>query len=165
NQGWPVALAILAAVAVGGFIGALYALLFNRLGMPSFVSTLAGLLAVLGLQLYILGSTGSINLPYGSNLVNFGQLLMMPKLVSFALAAVPGIVMLITGLRTVARRRAANLSAPSTGGLVTRAVVITVILELIVFYLNQARGIPWMFGLFVGLVISMHYALTRTKWG
>ncbi|RVB38515.1 sugar ABC transporter permease, partial [Mesorhizobium sp. M7A.F.Ca.CA.001.06.1.1] len=142
NQGWPVALAILAAVAVGGFIGALYALLFNRLGMPSFVSTLAGLLAVLGLQLYILGSTGSINLPYGSNLVNFGQLLMMPKLVSFALAAVPGIVMLITGLRTVARRRAANLSAPSTGGLVTRAVVITVILELIVFYLNQARGIP-----------------------
>ncbi|RVA67684.1 sugar ABC transporter permease [Mesorhizobium sp. M7A.F.Ca.CA.001.08.1.1] len=165
NQGWPVALAILAAVAVGGFIGALYALLFNRLGMPSFVSTLAGLLAVLGLQLYILGSTGSINLPYGSNLGNFGQLLMMPKLVSFALAAVPGIVMLITGLRTVARRRAANLSAPSTGGLVTRAVVITVILELIVFYLNQARGIPWMFGLFVGLVISMHYALTRTKWG
>lgn len=94
NQGWPVALAILAAVAVGGFIGALYALLFNRLGMPSFVSTLAGLLAVLGLQLYILGSTGSINLPYGSNLVNFGQLLMMPKIVSFALAAVPGIVML-----------------------------------------------------------------------
>ena len=43
-----------------------YAVLFNRLGMPSFVSTLAGLLAVLGLQLYILGSTGSINLPYGS---------------------------------------------------------------------------------------------------
>ena len=46
--------------------------------MPSFVSTLAGLLAVLGLQLYILGSTGSINLPYGSPLVNFGQMLVMP---------------------------------------------------------------------------------------
>ena len=29
---------------------------------------------VLGLQLYILGSTGSINLPYGSALVNFGQI-------------------------------------------------------------------------------------------
>ncbi|MER8922242.1 sugar ABC transporter permease [Mesorhizobium sp. M0802] len=165
NQGWPVALAILAAIAVGGFIGALYALLFNRLGMPSFVSTLAGLLAVLGLQLYILGSTGSINLPYGSNLVNFGQLLVMPDWLSYALAALPGIVMLITGLRTVSRRRAVNLSAPSVGGLIVRVAALTILLELIVGYLNQARGIPWMFGLFVGLVVAMNYALIRTQWG
>ncbi|ESX13870.1 sugar ABC transporter permease [Mesorhizobium sp. M0761] len=165
NQGWPVALAILAAIAVGGFIGALYALLFNRLGMPSFVSTLAGLLAVLGLQLYILGSTGSINLPYGSNLVNFGQLLVMPDWLSYALAALPGIVMLIAGLRTVSRRRAVNLSAPSVGGLIVRVAALTILLELIVGYLNQARGIPWMFGLFVGLVVAMNYALTRTQWG
>ena len=165
NQGWPVALAIVAAVAVGGAIGSLYALLFNRLGMPSFVSTLAGLLAVLGLQLYILGSTGSINLPYGSNLVDFGQLLVMPAWVSYGLAALPGIVMLVTGFRTVARRREANLSAPSTGGIIVRAVATTVVLELIIAYLNQARGVPWMFGLFVGLVMAMNYALTRTKWG
>lgn len=51
---------------VGALIGSLYAFVFNRFGMPSFVSTLSGLLAVLGLQLYILGATGSINLPYGS---------------------------------------------------------------------------------------------------
>ena len=54
------------AVVIGALIGAVYALLFNRLGMPSFVSTLAGLLAILGMQLYLLGATGSINLPYGS---------------------------------------------------------------------------------------------------
>jgi D-xylose transport system permease protein len=165
NQGWPVALAVIAAVAAGGGIGGLYALLFNRLGMPSFVSTLAGLLAVLGLQLYLLGATGSINLPYGSTMVNFGQLLVMPDYVSYALAAIPGILVFVTGARTVARRRQANLSSQSHGGLSFRAVVITVILELIVFYLNQDRGIPWMFGLFVGLVIAMSYALTRTKWG
>ena len=64
--------------------------LFNRLGMPSFVSTLAGLLAVLGMQLYMLGSTGSINLPYGSPLVNFGQLLVMPAVVAYVLALSPG---------------------------------------------------------------------------
>ncbi|TJW41988.1 MAG: sugar ABC transporter permease [Mesorhizobium sp.] len=165
NQGWPVALAILAAVAFGGLIGSLYALLFNRLGMPSFVSTLAGLLAVLGMQLYILGSTGSINLPYGSNLVNFGQLLVMPDWVSYGLAALPSIVMLVTGLRTVNRRRAVNLSARSVSGLIVRALAITILLELIIAYLNQSRGIPWMFGLFVGLVVAMNYALTRTKWG
>jgi D-xylose transport system permease protein len=44
-------------------------------------------------------------------------------------------------------------------------VAITVLLELIAWYLNQDRGVPWMFGLFVGLVVAMNYALTRTKWG
>lgn len=165
NQGWPVALAILAALAFGALIGSLYALLFNRLGMPSFVSTLAGLLAVLGMQLYILGSTGSINLPYGSTLVDFGQLMVMPKWVSHTFAAIPGLAMLVSGLRTFARRRAANLSTPSVTGLILRVAAITIGLELIVAYLNQSRGIPWMFGLFVGLVVAMNYALTRTKWG
>jgi D-xylose transport system permease protein len=165
NQGWPVPLAILAAVAVGGLIGSLYALLYNRLGMPSFVSTLSGLLAVLGMQLYILGSTGSINLPYGSAVVNFGQMMVMPRLVAHILAALPCIAILWTGVRAIARRREANLSAPSLGSIVFRAVVVTVVLELIVLYLNQDRGIPWMFGLFVGLVMVMNYALTRTRWG
>jgi D-xylose transport system permease protein len=165
NQGWPAPLAILAAVAVGGLIGSLYALLYNRLGMPSFVSTLSGLLAVLGMQLYILGSTGSINLPYGSAVVNFGQMMVMPRLVAHILAALPCIAILWTGVRAIARRREANLSAPSLGSIVFRAVVVTVVLELIVLYLNQDRGIPWMFGLFVGLVMVMNYALTRTRWG
>jgi len=46
-----------------------------------------------------------------------------------------------------------------------RVAAIIIGLELIVAYLNQSRGIPWMFGLFVGLVVAMNYALTRTKWG
>ncbi len=165
NQGWPVAVAILAALVFGALIGALYAVLFNRFGMPSFVATLAGLLSVLGLQLYLLGSTGSINLPYGSPLVEFGQLLVMPAPVSYVLAALPGIVMFVLGFRTATRRRAAGLSAQPMSSLLLRSVVITVVLEFIAYYLNLDRGIPWMFGLFVGLVVAMNYALTRTKWG
>ncbi|WP_064709342.1 sugar ABC transporter permease [Rhizobium bangladeshense] len=165
NQGWPVVLAILAAMAVGALIGSLYAFLFNRFGMPSFVSTLSGLLAVLGLQLYILGSTGSINLTYGSWLVNFGQIMVMPDPVAYVLVALAGFGFFFASYRTAARRRAAGLSSKSVGGLLLRAVIITVALEAIAFYLNQSRGIPWMFGLFVGLVAAMNYALTRTKWG
>ena len=74
NMGWPIPLAILVAIVAGIIVGALYAVLYNRLGMPSFVATLAGLLALLGMQLYILGPTGSINLPYASPLVRFGRL-------------------------------------------------------------------------------------------
>ncbi len=165
NEGWPVAAAIATAVVIGVLIGAVYAFLFNRLGMPSFVTTLAGLLAILGLQLYVLGASGSINLPYGSWLVNFGQLMVMPRWFSQLLALVPGVVMLVLGWHTRERRRASNLSAPSLGGLVARCVALTVLLEVVAWYLNQARGVPWMFGLFLVLTVMLDYALTRTKWG
>jgi D-xylose transport system permease protein len=165
NQDWPLALAIVTALGLGAAIGGLYAFLFNRLGMPSFVSTLAGLLAWLGLQLYLLGSSGSINLPYGSPLVNFGQMLVMPPVVSYALAALAGAVVFATGYRMAARRRAAGLSASSLGRLLLKGALVVIVLEFIVYYLNLARGVPWMFGLFVGLCVVMNYALKRTKWG
>ena len=165
NQGVPLILVIAGALAFGAAIGAIYALLRTRLGMPSFVSTLAGLLALLGLQLTMLGSTGSINLPYGSSFVGFGQLLIIPGWLSYALALIPGVVILVSGLQTNAQRREANLSAGSMGGLILRAAVITVALITIVYYLELGRGVPWMFGLFVLLVLGMNYAFTRTKWG
>ena len=165
NDGWPVWLTILAAIAVGGVIGSVYAVLFNRLGMPSFVSTLAGLLAFLGLQLFILGETGSINLPYGSPLVTLGQTLVMPHPLAYALAALAGVGVLVSGYRTASRRRAAGLSSQSLNALFIRAAVLVVGLEAVVAYLSKDRGIPWMFALFVGLVVAMDYALTRTKWG
>lgn len=165
NQGVPLPMAILAALCAGAVMGAVYATLRTKLGMPSFVSTLAGLLALLGLQLYLLGSTGSINLPYGSGMVNFGQLLMMPDWMSHAVAFLPGICILFMGLRTRAQRQAANLSSGSVSGLLLKAAVITVAFEAAVFYLNLGRGVPWMFGLFVVLVVAMNYVFTRTQWG
>ncbi|WP_175857421.1 sugar ABC transporter permease [Burkholderia anthina] len=165
NQGGPVALAIVAAIAAGAVFGALYAFLLNRLGMPSFVATLAGLLTLLGLQLYVLGSSGSINLPYGSAMVDLGQLIVLPPVVSYVIALVPGILMQVLGMRTHQRRRASNLSAPSMGSLLARCVSVTVLLEIVVAYLNQGRGIPLLFALFLALAVVMDYMLRRTRWG
>jgi D-xylose transport system permease protein len=165
REGMPLLLAFAAALALGACVGAIYALLRTRLSMPSFVSTLSGLLALLGLQLYMLGSTGSINLPYDSALVGFGQLFVMPAWVSHALALIPGIVILVVGIRTMEQRRRANLSPGSLAGLIVKAVALTAALQFVVYYLNIGRGVPWMFGLFVLLVVMMHYAFTRTKWG
>ena len=165
NQGWPLPAAIVAALAVGGLIGAVYALLFNRLGMPSFVATLAGLLAILGGQLYLLGTSGSINLPYESAMVDFGQSMVIPAAVSHLLALLPGAAMLVAGLRTRARRQAVHLSAPSRSGLWVRAAGVTVLLQAVVAYLHLGRGVPWMFGLFLALAVAMDYALRRTRWG
>lgn len=46
-----------------------------------------------------------------------------------------------------------------------RAIALTIIFEAAVLYLNQGRGIPWIFGLFVACVMILNYALKRTKWG
>lgn len=165
NHGWPVGLAIAAAVATGAAIGLLYAQLFNRFGMPSFVSTLAGLLAILGAQLYVLGGTGSINLPYDSPLVNLGQSVFMPAWLAYTVVALAGGVMFLAGFRTAARRRSVGLSTESLQQLLLRTLAITVVLELITLYFYQDRGIPWMFGIFMGLVVGLDYLLKRTQWG
>ncbi|MBC9246902.1 sugar ABC transporter permease [Paracoccus sp. 11-3] len=165
NMGMPVVLAILAALAAGAVMGMIYATLLNKFGMPSFVSTLSGLLALLGMQLYILGPTGSINLSYNSALVKFGQILIMPHWLSYLLAILPGAVMIVMGLGTMRRRAAANLSSPGLSVLLAKAALLTAALLIAVIYLNQGRGVPYMFGLFVALVVLMNYLLTRTKWG
>ncbi len=165
NSGVPLPLAILVALMTGAAVGALYALLYTRLGMPSFVATLAGLLALLGMQLYILGPTGSINLPYASPLVRFGQILVMPAWLSHLLALVPGAVIIVAGLAIRRRRQAVNLSSRPVSTLIFKAAVLTLALEGAIYYLNMGRGVPWMFGLFVLLVVVLNYALTKTKWG
>lgn len=165
NQGWPVVGAIAVALIVGAGVGLVYAELYSRLGMPSFVATLAGLLALLGMQLYILGPSGSINLPYVSPLVRFGQVLVMPGWLAHLLALLPGLVILTQGLRTRQRRTLANLSCEPLGALLARSIFMTAVFEFMVFYLNMGRGVPWVFGLFILVVVALNYALKRTKWG
>nr|WP_299497078.1 sugar ABC transporter permease [uncultured Rhizobium sp.] len=165
NSGLPLIVAIFAALLTGALVGSLYALMYNRLGMPSFVATLAGLLALLGLQLYILGPTGSINLPYASPLVRFGQILVMPDWLSYVLALVPGLVMVVVGFAVRKRRQSVNLSSQPLSNLLVKATILTVALEFAGYYLNLGRGVPWMFGLFVALVVILNYALTKTQWG
>ena len=165
NHGWPVPAAIAVAILAGVAVGAIYATLYNRLGMPSFIASLSGLLALLGMQLYILGPTGSINLPYASPLVKFGQVLIMPDWVAYVAALLPGAALLVNGLSVRARRMAAGLTAQPMANLILKAAAITLGLLFAVYYLNLGRGVPWMFGLFVLLVVAMNYALTRTRWG
>lgn len=165
NTGFPLPLAIGCALLTGAAVGATYSFLRNRFDMPSFVATLSGLLALLGLQLYVLGSTGSINLPFTSSLVRFGQILIMPAWLSYILALVPGLLIVIGGWRNNQKRVSANLSSSGMTVPIIKAVVLTIGLVFAVFYLEQGRGIPWMFGLFVLFVVILDYALTRTKWG
>ena len=62
KEGWSPYLAIAAGVLAGTAIGLFQGSVFTRFGIPSFVVTLAGLLAWPGAQLEVLGETGTVNL-------------------------------------------------------------------------------------------------------
>ena len=162
---WPIALGLVVAVLTGTVIGLIYAQVYSRFGVPSFVISLAGLLGILGLQLETLGKSGTINLPFDSVIVKFGQLWFVPDVVSYVLVLVAIGGFLATRVLRARARAASGLSAPSWQLLVLQAGALAVLLLGALAYLNQGRGVGWMFVLFVVLVLVLHYALTRTQWG
>jgi len=165
RHGWDWRLSVVVALAVAAGIGLLYGLLLTRFGMPSFVSSLSGLLAFLGLQLAILGDQGSVNLPFDSALVTFAQVSFVPAWLSYLLVLAGALALFGSGFENKVRRQRANLSSPPLTVIVLRAVALLVGLEFVVWYLNRERGVGWMVVFFVVLVVALNYAITRTKWG
>ena len=162
---WPLPLVLLAAVGASALIGAFYGVLFTRFGVPSFVITLAGLLAVLGLQLWVLGRFGSINIPYDSWLSQFGTQMFLPPWLSYVVVATTAGAYAWQLLAQARRRTAAGLEAMSLAAITIRAGALLAVLGVSAWYLNLSRGVGLVFLFFLVLVTMTHLALTRTRWG
>jgi ABC-type xylose transport system permease subunit len=162
---WPLWLAIAIALVAGLAVGAIYGFAFVRFSVPSFVVTLAGLLALLGFQLKILGANGSINIPFDSAIVEFMQVMYVPRPVSYLLVAAVPAAYAVARLARDRRRKAEGLSTGSRTATLMTAGVMLVVLEVVAYYLNKDRGISAPFVLFVVLVVAMNFFLTRTVWG
>ncbi|EAR24640.1 Bacterial inner-membrane translocator [marine actinobacterium PHSC20C1] len=162
---WPLPLAIVAALAAGALFGWFYGFLLTRFGVPSFVITLAGLLGVLGLQLWVLGRLGSINIPFDSWVVQFAQLMFLPAWLSYVLAGLATLGYVGSHLSLANRRLRAGLLPEPRTTILLRGALMIVALMFGAWYLNTDRGIGLMFLLFVLLVIAMDFALKRTRWG
>jgi simple sugar transport system permease protein/D-xylose transport system permease protein len=164
---------ILVAIAGGAVVGLAYGLLYTRFGVPSFVITLAGLLAILGLQLFLLGGDGSIVLSDKLGIVYFAQQLFLPEWAAYVVVVLAIGVMTLVQMTQGNRRRDAGLSFTSGGTLALRNGSLLVALTLVswILYRNfgpsqvQGRGVGVMFLFFVGLVVLMNIVLTRTSWG
>ena len=165
QQGWPLVVAVLVAVALGAAVGAIYGWMFTRLGVPSFVLTLAGLLVCLGMQVRVLGHTGSINLPYESWLVRFSQQMFLTPGTSYVVVVL--VLVGYAGMRLLERRRRleAELPAASLAAVAGRTGWLFAALAVPTWYLNQNRGIGAMFALFLVLVAVTDLLLRRTRWG
>ncbi|HEY7453196.1 MAG TPA: hypothetical protein VH683_01440 [Thermoleophilaceae bacterium] len=163
KHGWSPYLAIAAAVATGMAIGLFQGSVFTRFVVPSFVVTLAGLLAWPGAQLEVLGETGTVNIndPKILGLTNtfYGDTVGW-ILALIAIAAYAGLA-----LRARQSRVAEGLSAPQFGLVVLRIALVTVAILIAVWVLNDDRGVPLAALILIGFCLFFFYLTTRTTFG
>jgi D-xylose transport system permease protein len=163
QHGWNAYLAIAVAVAMGLAIGLLQGTLFSSFGVPSFIVTLAGLLAWEGLQLYILGDTGSVNVtdPKIVGLANH----FYSDAAGWVFAAIVIAAYAATALWSLRSRRAAGLADTEAAGPIARIVIVAAATIAIVAVLNSDRGVPLAVLILVAFVAGMQYVAKRTVFG
>lgn len=165
NQEWPPGVAVLVSLGSGALVGLFYGAVYNRFGVPSFVITLSGLLALLGMQLLVLGKLGTINVSFTSVIVQFANGRFLPPWLSYLLAILTALAYLLSRIRVNRQRAAAGLSTMPIGMLVVRAVLLAALLIVAAWVLNRDRGVSYMVLTFLVLVVVMDLAIRRTTWG
>jgi D-xylose transport system permease protein len=163
KHGWGPIPAILAGLAVGAVIGLLNGFFVTRFGIPSFVVTLAGLLAWQGALLKVLGDTGTVNLsnPTITGLTDtfYGDTF------SWILAALVIAAYAASGALERLRRKRAGLEPPPVAGFVIRLVAVAAGTIGAVAVLTSDRGLPLAGLILVGLCALFVFITERTVWG
>jgi D-xylose transport system permease protein len=166
-SGWPVhtngLVAILAALATGAAIGLLQGSIIVKIGIPSFVVTLAGLLAWQGVVLIVIGNGGTI--PIQDKYINGIANNFFTHTTGAILAAVAvALYAVAQGARIYSRNRAGLV----TGSLVLVAIKIAtlaVVAWFVVHYTYKERGIPYVGLIIAALLVGWSYVATRTRFG
>ena len=163
KHGWSAVPAILAALVVGAAIGLFQGSIITRLVIPSFVVTLAGLLAWQGFQLRVLGETGTINIT-DPGITNLANSFLAPWL--GWVVAIGAIVAIVASSLFTRRRRAANeLELEPLALVLIRIIASSVAILAATLVLQSDRGIPVSLVILVGLVVIFNFIVTRTRWG
>ena len=113
--------AILAGLAIGAFQGAW----ITKLRVPSFVVTLAGLLAWQGALLYVLGSTGTVNIN-DSTIIDLTATFFGP-VVSWLIAAAVVLAYVAAVMVNRVRRQRAGVPLTPVRVVAVRIVALTVV--------------------------------------
>jgi D-xylose transport system permease protein len=166
-------LGVLACLAAGAAVGLVDGILVARVGIPSFVVTLAGFLALQGLLLKIIGQGGTIRIQSDTVLAIMSKNLpvwlgwVMFLLVVGGYAAVSFVAM-------QNRRRKGLVTQTPTLWLV-KVVALAVLLGLCTYYLSIERsrntavtsikGVPIVIPVVLVLLVLLTLLLTRTVFG
>ncbi len=176
NNPYPVWVAILAGLAISAAISAIEGLIVVWLKIPSFVVTLAGLLGLNGVLIWLfektgsVGQGGSISLRPGflNDLVNGNMSPATGWIVLIAAVAVGGLFLVLRDRR----RHSAGLVAPPIGVTLLKIGAAAAIGAVLVLVLNVNRaavgtleGVPWVVPIVLVLLVATSILLSRTKFG
>jgi D-xylose transport system permease protein len=163
KHGWGPYTSIAAALAVGLGIGLLNGFFVTQFGIPSFVVTLAGLLAWQGALLRVLGDTGTLNITdskiLGLTDTFYGDVFawILAVIVIGAYAA--------SGINERVQRQRAGLAPPPLANFIVRLVAVAVATIASILVLTSDRGLPLAGLILIGFCAVMVFATERTRWG
>ena len=163
QQGWSPYRAILAAIAVGAAIGFFQGGIVTRFGIPSFVVTLAGLIGWQGALLWVLGSTGTVNITQQPIIDLAGTF--FDGATAWLLAAVVVAAFAASSLFARRRRLSAGLVAATPPIIAARVVAVAVVTFGVTAVLTNDRGVPLALVILVGFVVIFDYIVRRTTFG
>jgi D-xylose transport system permease protein len=159
GAGPAIAIALLAGIG----IGTLHGLLITKIGIPSFIVTLAGLLAWNGVVLLLIGSKGTVIIQ-NAFVVGFANDFLPATTAWIVVIAGIGLYagLLLNGYRT---RRKAGLATEPTSLIALRVISLAAVGIIVVAVANQDRGIPYVFLVIAGLYLLWTFVLNRTRFG
>jgi D-xylose transport system permease protein len=162
NQVAPL-LACIIAVLAGVGIGVFHGLIITKIGIPSFVVTLAGLLAWNGVVLLLIGSRGTVVIQ--DDFVNGIANNFLSE--SAAWLVVEGAVALYAIMQLVAVRKRAKHGLPNVpiGVILGRIAGLAILGGIVVYVANQNRGVPYVGVLMLVLLVGWTFVAKRTRFG
>ncbi|CAB4724304.1 MAG: ABC transporter permease [Actinobacteria bacterium] len=172
NEGWSWYTALGASIAVGALLGVLIGTLVSRLGIPSFVVTLAAFLAFQGVLLLLAGEGGTI--PIADKTILAVENSNLTPMQGWILWAVSSAAYVLGGLNRINSRRKAGLVVELTQLWAMKTVALLIITGGAVFQLNQERGlsatnstkgVPIVAPLILAILIAGTFLLSRTAFG
>ncbi|MEV8030729.1 sugar ABC transporter permease [Streptomyces sp. NPDC086182] len=169
NHGVNAWLALFLTVLTGAVIGAMQGWFFARIGVPAFVVTLAGFLGWNGLMLWLLGTSGTINIPAESgpvHLLGQSSFFMDQAVVGAYLLAGLGVAsMLVGSLIDQRRRKAAGVPFRPTSEIALRVGALAVASFTAAAVLNNASGVSNALVIFLASLVIVDFVLRRTTYG
>ncbi|HEY0637967.1 MAG TPA: ABC transporter permease [Pseudonocardiaceae bacterium] len=173
QRGWPWWIAVIACLVTGAVVGTVIGWLVARLGIPSFVVTLAAFLGLQGVLLKLIGEGGTISIRDETLVaINNDDL---PVLLGWLVCLVTIAGYAWVSLRRTAVRRAAGLQHTALPVALTRIALVAALLVAGTAYLSierspnpnvtSLRGVPIVVLLLLVLLVGLNFVLTRTSFG
>jgi len=133
------------------------------IGIPSFIVTLAGLLAWEGVQLILLGDVGELQVQ--DNLIEKISSSYLTPALSLGLVGLAIVIYAINLWMRRASRRRAGLEFLTIRALVIRVVILAVVLIALVEFLNAYFGVPTILVILLVLAVALTLLTTMTIFG